>query len=149
MRALVQRVSEASVTVDGEIVGKTSAGFLVFLGVAAEDEEEDLEYLLKKIPALRVFNDDDGKMNRSLTDVGGQMLVVSQFTLLADTSQGNRPSFFKAAKPEKAEDFYKQFITRFKLNGVKVSAGVFGADMKVALVNDGPVTIWLDSRARS
>jgi D-tyrosyl-tRNA(Tyr) deacylase len=147
MRALLQRVSEASVAIEGETIGSIGAGLLVFLGVAEEDGPEDLEQLLKKIPALRIFEDEAGKMNLSLVDKGGALLVISQFTLIADTAKGNRPSFFRAAKPDKAEGLYKEFVARLRVSGLKVQTGRFGADMKVRLLNDGPVTILLDTRA--
>lgn len=146
MRAVVQRVSEASVTVDDAVTGEIGRGILVFLGVAAADTEEDLEYLLKKIPKLRIFPDSQGKMNLSVQDAGGEVLVVSQFTLCADTSQGNRPSFFSAADPAKGEKYYELFLERMKNTGLKVAAGRFGADMKVRLLNDGPVTILFDTK---
>lgn len=146
MRALLQRVSEASVAVSGDTIGSIGQGLLVFLGIAEEDGPEDLEHLLKKIPALRIFEDENGKMNLSLADKGGSLLVISQFTLIADTTKGNRPSFFRAAKPEKAEGLYKEFVARLRVSGMKVQTGRFGADMKVRLLNDGPVTILLDTR---
>lgn len=132
--------------VGGEEIGAIGPGLLVFLGIAEEDGPEDLEHLLKKIPALRIFEDDAGKMNLSLVDKGGSILVISQFTLIADTAKGNRPSFFRAAKPEKAEGMYKEFVARLRVAGMKVQTGRFGADMKVRLLNDGPVTILLDTR---
>jgi D-tyrosyl-tRNA(Tyr) deacylase len=149
MRAVIQRVSEAKVTVEGHITGQIGAGMLVFLGVEMEDTETDLEFMLKKIVALRIFSDADGKMNLALPDVGGQMLVVSQFTLLADTKKGNRPSFVKAAPPEQAQQMYEQFVSLVRQRQIHVETGIFAADMKVGLVNDGPVTILLDSRQSS
>ena len=146
MRALLQRVKEASVEIEGEVVGAIGPGLLVFLGVAEMDEPEDLERLLKKVPALRIFGDEDGKMNLSVAESGGEVLVVSQFTLIADTAKGNRPSFFRAAKPEKANALYENFLAGLRAQGMKISAGRFGADMKVRLLNDGPVTILLDTR---
>ena len=146
MRAVIQRVSEAKVTVEGHITGQIGAGMLVFLGVEMEDAETDLEFMLKKIVALRIFSDADGKMNLALAAVGGKMLVVSQFTLLADTKKGNRPSFVKAAPPEQAQQMYEQFVSLVRQQQIHVETGIFGADMKVGLVNDGPVTILLDSR---
>lgn len=146
MRALIQRVSGASVSVEGKIIGHISKGFLLLLGVAEEDSETDLEYLIKKVPALRVFPDHDGKMNLSIEEVQGEFLVVSQFTLIADTAKGNRPSFFQAAKPDKANAYYEKFIEKLKNTGLRVQTGKFGADMQVSLVNDGPVTILIDSK---
>ncbi len=146
MRALLQRVSQASVLVAGREVGAIGRGFLLLLGVAEADTEADLDYLAKKIPALRVFPDPDGKMNLSLTDIRGALLVVSQFTLIADTRKGNRPSFFAAARPEKASQLYEAFVQRMREVGLEVATGIFAADMQVSLVNDGPVTILLDSK---
>lgn len=146
MRALIQRVSEASVDVDGKRIGAIGAGLLVLLGVAESDETADLDQLARKIPALRIFPDPDGKMNLSVSDVKGALLVISQFTLIADTAKGNRPSFFCAAKPEKAGAMYESFLEKLRATGLKVERGEFGADMKVRLLNDGPVTILLDTR---
>lgn len=146
MRAILQRVRDAKVSVDGEVTGAIEQGLLVFLGCGQGDTEEDLEYLVDKLIHLRIFADDDGKMNRSLLDVEGQMLVVSQFTLYADTSRGRRPSFVKAMKPGPAEALYEDFVDRVAEEGVEVETGVFGAMMDVEMVNDGPVTIYLDSR---
>ena len=146
MRACIQRVTEASVRVEGETVGEIGAGLLVLLGVAAGDTEADLRYLADKTIGLRVFEDADGKMNQSLIDASGQMLVVSQFTLLGDARKGRRPSFVGAAEPELAEEYYRAFVDRVRDCGVTVACGKFRADMQVHLVNDGPVTILLDSR---
>ena len=146
MRACVQRVTEASVNVDGKVIGEIEQGVVVLLGVATDDTEADLEYLANKVAALRIFEDDEGKMNRSLTDVGGAMLVVSQFTLLGDCRKGRRPSYINAAEPAKAEDYYEQFVARIEKLGIKTATGKFRAMMQVALVNDGPVTLMLDSR---
>lgn len=149
MRALIQRVSHASVMIENEMVGSIDRGILVFLGVAEEDSEEDLNYLLKKIPSLRIFADAEGKMNLSVLDIQGEVLIVSQFTLIADTAKGNRPSFFRAAKPEKANFFYEDFLVKMKNLGLKIQNGKFGADMKISLLNDGPVTILIDSKERA
>lgn len=146
MRAVIQRVKESSVTIDGEVVGKIGAGLLVLLGVADDDGAADAEALAAKIPVLRIFEDDNAKMNRSLLDVGGSMLVVSQFTLLGDCRKGRRPSFIKAAQPDKATKLYNHFIDLVKNQGVTVETGRFGAMMDVALINDGPVTLILESR---
>ncbi len=149
MRAVVQRVAEASVSVEGKIVAEIGRGLLVLLGVADTDSLADLEYLSRKIPALRIFEDEAGKMNLSLADARGAMLVVSQFTLIAETAKGNRPSFIGAARPEKSIPMYEEFVARVRGFGVQVSTGIFGADMKVRLLNDGPVTIVLDSREKA
>lgn len=146
MRACVQRVSQASVTVDGQIVGQIGCGLLVLLGVTGDDQSKDATYLAEKISTLRIFNDDDGKMNRSLLDTGGQMLVVSQFTLLGDCRKGRRPSFIQAAEPEIAQRLYSQFVAEVQCCGIQVATGRFQAHMDVALINDGPVTVLLDSR---
>jgi D-tyrosyl-tRNA(Tyr) deacylase len=146
VRAVVQRVKQSSVKVAGAEVGSIGTGFLVFLGVAHDDTPEDLDYLAAKIINLRAFEDADGKMNRGLRDAGGEMLVVSQFTLLADCRRGRRPSFTDAAAPERAQAFYNDFISRISSQGIRVASGVFQADMEVSLVNDGPVTFLLDSK---
>jgi D-tyrosyl-tRNA(Tyr) deacylase len=149
MRAVIQRVKEASVTIDGRIVSTIGYGFLVFLGVELADTGEDIDWLSRKIARLRVFGDKDGAMNNSLLDIDGEMLVVSQFTLHASTKKGNRPSFIKAARPEIAIPLYEAFITQLKTEiGEKVQTGEFGAMMDVALINDGPVTISIDSKIR-
>lgn len=146
MKAVVQRVLRSSVTVEGETIGKVEKGYMVLLGVTQGDTEECAETLAKKISALRVFEDDNGKMNLSVLDTGGEILVISQFTLCADCRKGNRPSFSKSAPPEEAEKLYKYFIECLKQNGIiKVEHGSFGADMRVELINDGPVTIILDT----
>lgn len=146
MRAVVQRVSEASVEVDGAIVGSIGCGFLVLLGVGEEDTDDDLEYMIDKILNLRVFEDSAGKMNLSLLDVGGEILVVSQFTLYGDCRKGRRPSFTHSASPDVAEPMYLRLVDEICARGVRVATGVFGAMMSVRLCNDGPVTLLIDSR---
>lgn len=149
MRALVQRVREASVAVDGRVVGATGPGLLVLAGIAGDDRDDDRAWLARKIVALRIFDDDAGTMNRSVVDVGGSILAVSQFTLFASTRKGNRPSWSAAAPPEVAAPRFEEFVAALSAAlGKPVATGVFGAAMQVALVNDGPVTIWLDSRQR-
>ena len=145
MRAVVQRVKSASVTVDGEPVSEIGAGVLIFLGVAHDDTTTELEYIANKIANLRIFEDEDGKMNRSLLDTGGAALVVSQFTLYGDCRKGRRPSFINAARPEAANALYEEFITFLKQQHIPTQGGTFQAMMDVQLVNDGPVTILLDS----
>lgn len=146
MRALIQRVSEASVTVAGESLGQISHGLLILICAMEGDIAAQSAKLATKISKLRIFKDDAGKMNRSVLDVGGAALVVSQFTLAADTHSGNRPGFSAAAKPEEGRLLYETFVTDLRALGIKVQTGAFGADMKVGLVNDGPVTIWMDDR---
>jgi D-aminoacyl-tRNA deacylase len=148
MRAVVQRVSRAEVRVAGRVVGKIERGFMVLLGVAGGDTEADGAFLVDRIVGMRVFADDAGKMNLALTQVGGALLVVSQFTLLADTNSGRRPSFTKAAAPDDARRLYEHFVSLGRNRGVTVETGEFGATMDVELVNDGPVTIMLDSREK-
>lgn len=148
MRAVIQRVERASVSVEGEIRGQIGAGFLVLIGVEEGDGDADFKYIADKVPNLRVFEDDQGKMNRSLLDVGGELLAVSQFTLLGDARGGRRPSFITAARPETADPMYERLVADWRARGIRVETGVFGAHMKVSLVNDGPVTILLDSRRR-
>lgn len=145
MRALVQRVSRASVSVGGEEVGRIGAGLLVLLGVGAGDGPKEAETLVDKIVNLRIFEDGAGKMNRSLLEVGGGALAVSQFTLYGDCRKGRRPSFTAAARPDEAEQLYEYFVERLRQAGVPVETGRFGAYMQVELVNDGPVTLWLDT----
>jgi D-tyrosyl-tRNA(Tyr) deacylase len=147
MRIVIQRVSEASVKIEGKIISAIDKGFLVLLGIETEDTSADADYLIQKLINLRVFSYAEGKMNLSLTDVNGELLIVSQFTLHAATKKGNRPSYIKAARPEQATPLYEYFLSKTKsqFNG-KVLSGEFGADMKVALVNDGPVTILIDSK---
>jgi len=144
MRALVQRVQSASVTVDSEITGQIGPGLLVLICAMQDDTDDQAIWLAQKIAKLRIFSDDDGKMNRSLRDIGGAALVVSQFTLAADT-KGNRPGFSRAALPARGRALYEKFSAALADTGIPIANGVFGADMKVALVNDGPVTIWLDT----
>lgn len=144
MRLLIQRVSKASVKVEGECVGKINKGFLVFLGITHGDTKDNVDYLVNKLYNLRVFEDENEKMNLSIKDINGEILIVSQFTLYADTSHGNRPSFINAAKPYEANELYEYFIEKAKQTGLKIEAGIFGADMKVELLNDGPVTILLE-----
>lgn len=149
MRVIVQRVSEASVSVDQQVVGSINQGVLILLGIGTDDSEADADWLLQKIVALRIFNDADGVMNRSLIDVGGEALLISQFTLMVATKKGNRPSYIKAARPEQAIPLYEYCIDKLeKLLGQKIATGIFGADMKVHLLNDGPVTIPIDSKNR-
>ena len=145
MRALVQRVSHASVTIDGVVHGKIGQGFLVLLGITDGDTEDDAVYLADKTVKMRVFTDENDKMNRSLADVGGQVLVVSQFTLYGDARGGRRPSFIAAARPEEANERYEQLVAAWRAQGIHVETGRFRADMQVSLVNDGPVTILMDS----
>lgn len=147
MRLLVQRVREASVTIEGRLHSRIGAGLLVFLGVGNDDTEKDIEYLAGKLVRLRIFDDDEGVMNRDVCQVGGEVLVVSQFTLMASTRKGNRPSYIKAAPEAVSRPLYERFAWRVgELTGSPVATGVFGADMQVALLNDGPVTIWIDSK---
>ncbi len=148
MKALLQRVSEASVAVEGQVVGAIERGLLVLLCAVQGDGEAEVDYLARKTANLRIFEDDAGKMNRSVLDVGGSALVVSQFTLAADVSRGNRPGFSGAAAPDLAEALYSYFCRQLAAHGVPVAMGRFAAHMAVSLVNDGPVTIWIDSRAK-
>ncbi len=145
MKVVIQRVSEANVKVEEKIVGSINKGFVVLLGVGNEDNKENADYLIKKVTSLRVFTDECNKMNLSLKDVNGEILVISQFTLFADCSRGNRPSFSNAGKPELANELYEYFIEECKKLGFKTEHGIFGADMKVSLINDGPVTIVLEN----
>jgi D-aminoacyl-tRNA deacylase len=146
MRAVVQRVSRARVTVDARSTGQIERGLMVLVGVGADDTAEDARYLAEKIAALRIFEDTEGKMNRSVSEVGGAVLAVSQFTLYGDARRGNRPSFSAAARPEQARGLYEEFVERVRALGLRCETGQFQADMKVELVNDGPVTILLDSQ---
>ncbi len=145
MRACIQRVSRARVLVEGEITGQIKQGLLVLLGVSATDTDVELNWLAEKIVGLRIFEDDAGKMNRSLAEVAGEMLVVSQFTLYGDCRKGRRPSFISAAPPEMAEAMYERFVTRVSQLGISTETGRFRAHMDVEMVNDGPVTIWIDT----
>lgn len=145
MRALLQRVTQGSVTVEGEVTGRCGQGFVILLGVGPDDTEAQAQRLWDKIKRLRVFDDEDGKMNRSLLDVGGSVLVVSQFTLYADCKKGNRPSFVHAGLPEMSEPLFNYIVEKCRAAGMPVQTGVFGAFMKVSLVNDGPFTVVLDS----
>ena len=149
MKIVIQRVSEASVKVNNEITSEISKGLLLLVGVEEEDYQEDAGWLAKKIIDLRIFSDEEGKMNLSVKDISGEILCVSQFTLLADYKKGNRPSFIKAAKPEKAVPLFEYFKDLIKKSGLKTKSGIFGADMKVFLLNDGPVTIVMDSKTKS
>lgn len=147
MKAVIQRVKYASVTIDGTVTGSCNQGFMILLGVVDGDTKDDADKLIKKIPVLRIFEDENGKMNRSCLDIGGEMLIISQFTLAADCSHGRRPSFTAAAPPSVAIPLYEYFVQGIRASGVKrVETGEFGADMKVELLNDGPVTIILDSK---
>ncbi len=147
MRAILQRVTQASCTVDDKVTGEIKTGFLVLLGIEDADTQEDLQWLAQKIAAMRVFSDENGLMNKSLADVDGDILLISQFTLFAQTKKGNRPGFTRAARPDKAIPLYEQMIkTLEELTGKKVAVGIFGADMKINLVNDGPVTIIMDTK---
>jgi len=146
MRAVVQRVSEASIMVDGQTVGAIRQGLMVLLGVAREDTSRDAVYLAEKTCGLRIFEDQQGKMNRSVQDISGSVLVVSQFTLLGDCRKGRRPGFTDAAEPELADKLYEEYVSLLRQRGITVATGVFRAEMKVGLVNDGPVTMLLDSR---
>ena len=145
MRCVVQRVTESSVTVDGETVGRIGPGLMVLIGVSAEDTDADLKYMAEKVPNLRIFDDENGVMNRSVLDVGGSILAVSQFTLYGDARGGRRPSYIRAAGPEAANKLYEQAVTVWRALGIHVETGRFRTEMKVSLVNDGPVTILLDS----
>jgi len=146
MRAVVQRVKKSSVTVDGAVSGQISEGLMVLIGVEDGDGEKDVHYIADKICGLRIFEDEEEKMNLSVADIGGQVLAVSQFTLLGDARKGKRPSFTKAARPEEANALYRQVVARIKANGIPVEEGIFQTHMLVEIHNDGPVTILLDSR---
>ena len=149
MRVLIQRVKKASVTVDNELISLIDKGLLVFVGICDEDNDEDIEWLTKKIANIRLFDDEKGVMNLSVSDTGGDILAVSQFTLMASTKKGNRPSYIKAAKPDISVPLYEKFCTEMEIAVNKpIKRGIFGADMKVELINDGPVTIFIDSKNR-
>lgn len=146
MRVVIQRVSHASVTIDGKVNGKIDSGFLVLVGILSTDSKQDVDYLVKKVCNLRVFTDENEKMNLSLKDVGGELLIISQFTLYGNCKDGNRPSFIDAARPEVAIPLYEYFVDECKKQIPVVQTGIFGTDMKVELLNDGPVTIIIDSK---
>ena len=149
MRVLIQRVSEASVKIDGVIKSEIDKGLLIFVGIENDDNDEDIDYLCKKVINLRIFDDANGVMNESVMQDNGELLVISQFTLHADTKKGNRPSYIKAAKPDISIPLYEKFCKQLEdQSRIKVRTGEFGADMKVSLTNDGPVTIWIDSKAK-
>ena len=145
MRFVIQRVKESAVTVDGEVIGQIGKGFMVLIGIADSDTKEMADKMVKKMTGLRIFEDENGKTNLSLADVGGSLLLISQFTLYADCKKGNRPSFVKAGKPDFANEMYEYIIAKCKEYCPVVEKGSFGADMKVSLLNDGPFTVWLDS----
>ena len=145
MRCVVQRVTSSSVTVDGVVSGQIGPGLMVLIGISTEDTDADLKYMAEKVPNLRIFDDENGVMNRSVLDVGGSILAVSQFTLYGDARGGRRPSYIRAAKPDKADELYERLIACWREKGIHVETGIFRTEMKVALVNDGPVTILLDS----
>ena len=145
MRCVVQRVSESSVSVNNETVGSVGKGLMVLIGVSVDDTDADLKYMAEKVPNLRIFDDENGVMNKSVLDVGGSILAVSQFTLYGDARGGRRPSYIRAAKPEEANAMYRRLVEAWRQKGLHVETGIFRADMQVSLVNDGPVTILLDS----
>lgn len=145
MKAVIQRVSEASVKVDGDIVGEINTGYMLLIGIDENDEKTDADWLIQKILNLRVFGDENDKLNLSIKDINGEILCISQFTLIADYKKGNRPSFIKAAKPDKAIPLFEYFKEELSKSGLRVESGIFGADMKVSLINDGPVTIVMDT----
>ncbi|WP_312902476.1 D-aminoacyl-tRNA deacylase [Chryseobacterium taichungense] len=149
MKVVVQRVSESSVKVDGKIVGEIGKGLMLLVGIDENDTQTDADWLVQKILNLRIFGDDEGKMNLSVQDIKGEILCISQFTLIADYKKGNRPSFIKAAKPDKAIPLFDYFKDEISKSGLKTESGIFGADMKVSLINDGPVTIVMDSVIKS
>ena len=148
MRVILQRSKQASVTVDGQVTGVIQKGYVLLVGITHSDTEEDIKYVAKKITDLRIWEDEDGRMNRSIAEAGGDILSISQFTLYADTRKGKRPSFLEAARPEQAKPLWEAFNEQLKANGLHVETGVFGAMMDVALINDGPVTITIESKAK-
>ena len=148
MRVVIQRVSEASVKVDNKVVGEIGKGLMLLIGVDESDENTDADWLVKKILDVRVFSDEEGKMNHSVKDINGEILCISQFTLISDYKKGNRPSYIKAARPDKAIPLFEYFKDEMKKSGLKTESGIFGADMKVSLINDGPVTLVFDSKTK-
>lgn len=148
MRVVIQRVSEASVKVENEIVGKIEKGLMLLIGVDENDENPDADWLVKKILEVRIFSDNDGKMNHSVKEINGEILCISQFTLISDYKKGNRPSYIKAAKPDRAIPLFEYFKEELKKSGLKIESGIFGADMKISLINDGPVTLVFDSKTK-
>ncbi|KGT09727.1 D-aminoacyl-tRNA deacylase [Elizabethkingia anophelis] len=148
MKVVIQRVSESEVVVENQSVGKIGKGFMLLIGIDENDEKQDADWLVQKILNLRVFGDEEGKMNLSILDIKGDLLCISQFTLIADYKKGNRPSFIKAAKPDKAIPLFEYFKEEIAKSGLKTESGIFGADMKVSLINDGPVTIVMDSKTK-
>ena len=149
MKSVIQSATEANVKVEGKIVGEITKGLLLLIGIDEEDEKTDADWLVQKILNLRIFGDEEGKLNLSVTDISGEILCISQFTLIADYKKGNRPSFIKAAKPDKAIPLFEYFKNEIAKSGLKTESGIFGADMKVSLLNDGPVTIVMDSKTKS
>ena len=149
MKAIIQRVKNSSVEAEGEVVGKIEKGLMLLIGVDESDENTDADWLAKKILDVRVFSDDEGKMNHSVRDINGEILCISQFTLIADYKKGNRPSYIKAAKPDKAIPLFEYFKDELRKSGLKIESGIFGADMKVSLINDGPVTLVFDTKTKS
>ncbi|MCT4120568.1 D-tyrosyl-tRNA(Tyr) deacylase [Elizabethkingia anophelis] len=148
MKVVIQRVSESEVVIENQSVGKIGKGFMLLIGIDENDEKQDADWLVQKILNLRVFGDEEGKMNLSIVDIKGDLLCISQFTLIADYKKGNRPSFIKAAKPDKAIPLFEYFKEEIAKSGLKTESGIFGADMKVSLINDGPVTIVMDSKTK-
>ncbi len=148
MKVVLQRVSEANVKVDNEIIGKIDKGLMILIGVDVGDETSDVEWLVKKILDVRVFSDEEGKMNHSVKEINGEILCISQFTLISDYKKGNSPSYIKAAKPDKAIPLFEYFKDELKRSGLKIESGIFGADMRVSLINDGPVTLVFDSKTK-